>query len=126
MANVPLSSLDEIRDYFNTYTKLGLTVGDPRDILRQFSEPLLKEIRGDIRLILQASFPLFGLSIDETPSFVEAEYVIVRFVTHNCKIVELTVKLSLFKEKLTSFQITSHILSTIKDIFRGLAVGAFR
>ena len=126
MGNLPLSSLDEIRDYLDTYTKTGLTVGDPRDILRVFSEPLLEEIRGEIRLILKASFPQFGISINGTPSFAEDECDIVRFVTHDYKIVELTVKLSLFKEKLTSFQITSHILSTIKDIFRGLAAGAFR
>ena len=66
-----------------------------------------------IRLILKESFPQFGLSIDGTLSFAEAECVIVRLVTRDYKIVELTVKLSFFKGKVTSSQLASHILSTM-------------
>ena len=61
--------------------KARVTIGGEKDLARTFAEPLIKELNDDMRRLLDKSFPQFGISLDGTPSFAEAECIMVRFVT---------------------------------------------
>ena len=55
-------------------------------------------------------YPEFGITFDGTPSFVEAEAIKIRFVTHNFETIELLVKVSLFTFILNSDNITKNLV----------------
>ena len=63
----------------------------------------------------KGSYQEFSVSFDGTPTFAEAEAIIIRVVTRDYHIVELLVKCNLFKHKLNAKQLANHMLSTIID-----------
>ena len=84
-------------------------------LAKTFAESLIKKLNQGIRCLLDKLFPQFGISLDVTPSFAEAECLMAKFVTMDYEIIELTAKLSLFKKALNSIQLSNHIVKTITE-----------
>lgn len=78
--------------------------------------PDLEEMHLDkIREILMTSFPQYGLGIDGSPVFAEAECVTVRVVhKETFRIIELLIHLGLYAESLDGEAIAQHVVDTLE------------
>ena len=113
-SNTPISEIVEIgRSWVDKYS--GYSLGSRTDIVTAFSKPILNSLIQRIRSILCGGgcFPEYSVIFDGTPSFAEAEAVVIRCVTKNWEVIELLVRCSLFKNKLNSETLANHILDTI-------------
>ena len=111
--NAPLKCIKYFADWSNQYAKM--TVCNEKDLIRSYISMVMTTLVEDIRKVVnQGSFKEFSLTFDGTPAFAEAEAVIIRVVTRDYNIVELPVKCNLFKNKLNSKLLASHILKTIR------------
>jgi hypothetical protein len=113
IANISAGSLEDMRPFIEKNSKPGLLLGDTSNLVRDYAEPTLDTIVSDIRSLLDKSFPEFGLSLDGTPSFAEAECIIIRFVTKNFVIMELVVRVGLFHMHLKHEDLAHHIVDCI-------------
>ena len=84
-----------------------------RNLVKDYAQPTLSNLIDNFRSILRQSFPEFSLSLDGTPSFAEAECMLVRYVTKKFQILELVATVGLFKHSLTSKYLAQHTLSCI-------------
>ena len=110
--NAPLTCIKYFADWANPYAKM--TVCNEKDLLRSYVSMVLTTITDDIKnVIKKGSFIEYSVTFDGTPSFAEAEAVIIRVVTKDYHILELLVKCNLFKSKLNSVQLANHIVKTI-------------
>ena len=91
----------------------GLHIGDATNLAREYAVSLRNELIDEMKQILIKSFPEYGISLDGTPSFAEAECIMLRFVTKSYNIVEIIVRFALYNQKLNANQLTNHLLSTI-------------
>ena len=68
-----------------------------------------------IRQILSGNrvYDEFGVTFDITPSFEEAEAIVVRAVTKDWEVIELLVRCGMYEHKLSSDQLSSHIINAI-------------
>ena len=99
MANISLSALSEITPFLDYYTKEGLRVGWARDLARLYSKPVRESLVHELQEMISCCHNYFSITLDGTPSFAEAECVILRVVTKDFVIVEVIAKLSLFGKK---------------------------
>ena len=79
------------------------------------AKPVLDAIIDRLRFIIggDTSFDEYSITFDGTPSFAEAEAIIIRFVTKEYHVVELLVKCSLFEEKLNEENLGNRVVDTI-------------
>ena len=69
----------------------GLDIGDATNLARENAVSLRNELIDEMKQILRKSFPEYGISLDGTPSFAEAECIMLQFVTKSYNIVEIIV-----------------------------------
>ena len=100
-ANIAVKQLQEISHWIQQHAKPGLTLGHGSDLVRTYAQPALEILLKQICDIQLSAFPEYSISMDGTPSFAEAECIILRFVTKDLNIVELVVRVALFEKKLT-------------------------
>ena len=112
-ANLSLCSLNDIKPWIEKYSKPGLTLGNAKDLARMYAKPVRKAIFDDIKVLLTRCRPQFSISLDGTPSFAEAECIMLRVVTRNLQIVELVVRIALFRNKIDANELANHIIKTI-------------
>ena len=113
-ANISLTSLEDLKPWLDYYSKDGLTIGAPMELVRNFAKPVSTSLIHEMRGVLNCCYGEFSISLDGTPSFAEAECVILRIVTKKFQILELVVRLALFKNKLNSDELAEHVLQTIQ------------
>ena len=114
LANVSLNSLSDMAPFLDFYTKEGLNVGWARDLARGYAKHVKEGLVLEVKDLLGKSYKQFSISLDGTPSFAEAECVILRVVTKDLQIVEIVVRLALFEKKINSDALANHILKTIR------------
>lgn len=100
-------------DFINEYAEC--TFAGPSDAVRLIAGPVLKTLVQRICQILSGDgcYDEFGCTFDGTPSFAEAEAITIRIVTKDWEVIELLVRCGLYKRKLDSSALTSHIIDTI-------------
>ena len=111
LANIGIGQFTDLLPWIEKNSKEGLNMGHASKLTRLYAKPaldfLLKQISS------RNSFPQFSLSIDGTPSFAEAECIIVRFVNKNYQIIEIVARIALFERKLNSDELANHVLNCI-------------
>ena len=112
--NISLTSLEDLKFWLDYYSKDGLSIDIPMELVRDFAQPVSQSLVHESRGVLNCCYGEFSISLDENPSFAEAECVILRIITKKSKILELTARLALFKNKLNSVKLAAHILQTIQ------------
>ena len=117
-ANISLTILEDLKPWLDYYSKNGLSIGAPMELVRNFTQPVSQPLVHKIRGVLNCCYGEFSISLDGTPSFAEVECKILRIVTKKFQILELAVRLALFKNKLNSDEPTEHILQTIQRRLR--------
>jgi hypothetical protein len=71
-----------------------------------------------IREVLENAFPQYGLCLDGSPVFAEAEGVVIRVVHRKTfRIIELVIHLSLYAEALDREAVAQHILAPLYFLF---------
>lgn len=98
---------------FNAYA--GYSLGNCGDLVNMCSASLLVSLLDRVRCIAcgDEAFNEYSITFDGTPSFAEAEAIVLRFVTKDYNVIELLVKCSLFKKKLNAQELGSHVVDTI-------------
>ena len=96
--STPISEIIELGEtWVNDYA--GCTLGNPTDLPNAFAKPVWDSLNERISSILCGGgcFNEFSVTFDGTPSFAEAEAIVIRCVTKTWKVIEILVKCSLFK-----------------------------
>ena len=70
-------------------------------------------IRKIIDIVANSKYE-YGVIFDGTPSFAEAECVMLRLLTNNLNIVDLVVRIGLFDEKMNNETLSNHLIETIQ------------
>ena len=112
-AQLSMNCLEEMRSWIDLYSKPGCSIGNPRDVVRNYAKPLRQVLMNEMKDIFFKCHPEYSISLDGTPSFAEAECIIIRIVTKHLQILELVVRIALFKEKIYANELSNHILKTI-------------
>ena len=97
-ANLSMSSFKELPPWIDQHSRKGLSLGWVKDLPRFWASSCLNILITEIKDVLHHSFKEYGVLWDGTPSFVEAEAVVLRGVTHNLDIFELLVSVKLFSK----------------------------
>ena len=124
-AIISLSSLDDLRDFLDMYSKPGLSVGERSALAKNYAAPVRDALIGELRQLVCLCYSDYSISLDGTPSFAEAECVILRMVTKDLKIVEVVARVALFQKKINSDALANHLLKTIQ-IRLGLPLDTWR
>ena len=101
------------KDFIDEYA--GETFADTSDAVSLIATPLLGTLQLRNRQILSGNgvYDEFGVTFDGTPSFEEAEAIIVRVVTKDWEILEILVRCGLYERKLSATELSSHIIEAI-------------
>ena len=116
-ANLSMSSFQELAPWVDQHSKNGLNLGWVKDIPRFWSSSCLDLLVTEIKNVLQNSFKEYGALWDGTPSFAEAEAIVLRGVTHNLDIYELLISVKLFSKKLKGLNLANNLVQTFVGRF---------
>ena len=114
-ANIPISALIELSsEWCDKFS--GYTVGGRCGIVRVIAPTVLRIIIDDLRIFLtRGCFEEYGITFDGTPSFAEAEAIVIRFETKKWEIVEVLVCCRMFKKKMNSENLANHVVETLNQ-----------
>ena len=112
-ANISIHGLEDMKEFLDFYSKDGLSIGYPREICRTHVKTVRSMLLDQLKTLTKHCFEEFSISLDGTPSFAEAECIMLRIVTRKFDIVEVVARLALYKNKLNSDNLAKHIISTI-------------
>ena len=112
-AYLSLSSLDDIRPWLEQYSIPGVTLGTARELVRNYAKPVRMAMFDEIRSVLMNCYSQFSISLDGIPSFAEAECKVLRILSKELPIIELVVRIALFKNKRSADELANHVVKTI-------------
>ena len=96
-ASVALSSFGDLSAWIDKNSQSNLSIDNALNLPRVYAETVLSQLIKEIRALSLQCFPEYGITFDGTPSFAEAEVIKLRFVTYEYEIVEVLVRVALFR-----------------------------
>lgn len=114
--NIPVTNVVGLaEDWVDDYAHE--TLGNRSDFVALTAPALRTAIIKQIRDIVggNGSFDEYAVTFDGTPSFAEAEAVVVRVVTKDWNVIEILVRCGLYGKKLNSDELKSHVIDTITN-----------
>ena len=113
-ANISVEAFQEISPWIDSISKEGLSLGYAKDLTREYAKLLLEnQIEEMILLFKNKCFENYSTIFDGTPSFADAEAIILRMVTKDYRIIQVVVRVALFDKSLDANALCHNILSCI-------------
>ena len=88
-ANIPVTAFGRLKGFIQKYCRPGLSLGNLTDLIYTYWKVVHTKHLDQLCYILSKSGVSFRIIMDGTPSFAEAECIMVRLVTKDIRILIL-------------------------------------